>query len=788
MLSFNIIKDYKVVEKKIIFQLDYEWSLKINFFEDNIIKISFKPNKEKNLESITMLSGKKIKSKNFTLINRGKVYSIETTNVKINLYQNPLCLKFYKKIKSKWILIKQDRPTGAWYWNQEENKTSHYQLRNNDQSIYGLGEKSGSIDRSFRRFVMSQKDTLGYNAEKSDPLYKSFPWIYVVDSKNREKDYGILYDQLSPSIIDLGSEHSNYHEPYRYYETQKKGIDLIIILKNSKKTIVSTLNDLIGNRYLPPKWSLGFQFSSMEIADHKNSRSLYLDFLNKCKKYNIPLSALHFSSGYSLHNNKRYVFIWNKKKFPDPKNFLKKLKQKGIYLVANLKPVLLKDHPFYEKAKKENLFINDKFNNPLLIQFWGGKGSFIDFLKKDSQTWWKKNIKKYILSQGFDAIWNDNNEYDLENFIGFSDLNRRKVATKNFISLQAYMMTKSSSEATQSFYPMIRNHGVTRSGSIGIQNHVETWTGDNKTSWHSLKWSMSISLGLSLSGIGLFGHDIGGFCGKKTEKELLIRSFQLMLFHPRFLMNSWKPGLNKQTSKQKSTDFLNKTNFPWNYKDSILEVSKIIKLRYEILPILYSAIWRYFNSGEPIVRPMFFDFPEKEHFNQEEVFSINERIIIAPILHKNTFKKNFFLPFCNEGWFDFFSKKFISCGGYVELEAPLYKIPILIRGGTLVPKLKFSLSKPHFAPIKEVEIYPSKTSKVFTQNNLPIIFDDGLTVNYKKGKNLILIPKININGKKIELSFIKKGKGKPQKEKIDLKLPKNLNIKLKNYSQIFKKN
>ena len=111
MLSFNIIKDYKVLEKKIIFQLDYEWSLKINFFEDNIIKISFKPNKEKNLESITMLSGKKIKSKNFTIINRGKVYSIETTNLKINLYQNPLCLKFYKKIKSKWVLIKQDRPT-----------------------------------------------------------------------------------------------------------------------------------------------------------------------------------------------------------------------------------------------------------------------------------------------------------------------------------------------------------------------------------------------------------------------------------------------------------------------------------------------------------------------------------------------------------------------------------------------------------------------------------------------------------------------------------------------------
>ena len=90
-------------------------------------------------------------------------------------------------------------------------------------------------------------------------------------------------------------------------------------------------------------------------------------------------------------------------------------------------------------------------------------------------------------------------------------------------------MSKASSEATQDYYPNQRNHGVTRSGTIGIQRYAETWTGDNDTSWHSLKWSSSIGLGLSLSSIGLFGHDIGGFT-EKTSKELLIRSYNLCCF------------------------------------------------------------------------------------------------------------------------------------------------------------------------------------------------------------------------------------------------------------------
>ena len=346
-------------------------------------------------------------------------------------------------------------------------------------------------------------------------------------------------------------------------------------------------------------------------------------------------------------------------------------------------------------------------------------------------------------------------------------------------------MSKASSQATRDYYPRIRNHGVTRSGTLGIQRYVETWTGDNDTSWHSLKWSTSIGLGLSLSGIGFFGHDIGGFTGRKTSRELMIRSLQLMLFHPRFHMNSWKPNTKKK-NKNKNILNLNNTNLPWLYNDTIPAVTKLIQLRYQLLPILYSAIWRFYKEGEPVIRPLFLDFPEKEHFEQEEVFSINERIIVAPVLVKKRNRIKVFLPFCREGWFDYFNLKLISNGGWVNINAPINKLPIIIRGGTVIPKLKINFYEPHLAPIKEIVIFPSLTDISFKQKNLPLIFDDGKTINYEINKNLILTAVIKFKKNKLSLLFNLEGKGKIQKEQIILKYPNSCDLILKNCLNYFK--
>ena len=783
MKKFDKILSCKVFKKKVLFNLEHNWGFYIAISNDNIINFElFDKNNKKVLPKI--INEKNHIYENTNVSKYKNYYVIKSQLTKIKVHDNPFRITVYRKIRNNWQEICSDRETGSWYWNEEKNETTHYQNRYSYNNIYGLGEKTGNLEKSYRRYILSQKDALGYNGEKSDPLYKSFPWLYIINKNNRNCDYGLLYNTLGYGVVDLGSEHSNYHHPYRYANFQNKGIQLFIFI-NNKQSIISSLNNFIGPRYFPPKWSLGFQFSSMEIADDENSQKLYLEFLNKCKELKIPLSSLHFGSGYTLHGKKRYMFKWNKKKFPQPKLFLDKIKQYGIHLTANLKPAILTSHPLYRKAVKEKIFISDNNNKPIVIQFWDETASIIDFTKKTGSTWWKKYVTKYILSNGFDAIWNDNNEYDLEGKDAYSLYLNKKVKTNSLLPLQAILMSKASSQATRNYYPRIRNHGVTRSGTLGIQRYVETWTGDNDTSWHSLKWSASIGLGLSLSGIGFFGHDIGGFTGKKTSRELMIRSLQLMLFHPRFHMNSWKPNTKKQ-NKNKNILNLNNTNLPWLYNDTIPAVRKLIQLRYQLLPILYSAIWRFYKEGEPVIRPLFLDFPEKEHFEQEEVFSINERIIVAPVLVKKRNRIKVFLPFCREGWFDYFNLKLISNGGWVNINAPINKLPIIIRGGTVIPKLKINFYEPHLAPINEIVIFPSLTDISFKQKNLPLIFDDGKTIDYEINKNLILTPVIKFKKNKLSLLFNLEGKGKIQKEQIILKYPNSCDLILKNCLNYFK--
>ena len=117
-----------------------------------------------------------------------------------------------------------------------------------------------------------------------------------------------------------------------------------------------------------------------------------------------------------------------------------------------------------------------------------------------------------------------------------------------------------------------------------------------------------------------------------------------------FEKNKWlrAKDINPINQKNKNILNLNNTNLPWLYNDTIPAVRKLIQLRYQLLPILYSAIWRFYKEGEPVIRPLFLDFPEKEHFEQEEVFSIkslgknNYQLIAGPYTSINTLKNDYF--------------------------------------------------------------------------------------------------------------------------------------------------
>ena len=231
---------------------------------------------------------------------------------------------------------------------------------------------------------------------------------------------------------------------------------------------------------------------------------------------------------------RRYVFHWNHAKFPDPAALLRRFHAAGMRVVANLKPCLLDDHPRYAEAAATGAFVHDAATGrPLLSQFWDGEGAHIDFTSPAGIAWWQAGLADAVLATGIDAGWNDNNEYELwDEDAAAAGFGTPPAPLALLRPVQPLLMTRATLEAQRRHAPRERAFTVTRAGCPGIQRYAQTWSGDNTTSWKSLRWNLRTGLQMSLSGMYNTGHDIGGFAGPVPEAELLVRWTQAGLLHP----------------------------------------------------------------------------------------------------------------------------------------------------------------------------------------------------------------------------------------------------------------
>ena len=255
-----------------------------------------------------------------------------------------------------WISTVRDRPTQAYNFGWWGSKVSHYLQRSPDERIFGLGEKSGPLDRSGRRLRMCNTDAMGYDAERSDPLYKHLPF-YIVRQPSTGACTGLFYDTLSDCTFDLGCERSNYHGLYRYFEAEHGDLDLYVVAGPTLPQVVRRFTWLTGRPAETPDWALGYSGSTMSYTDAPDAQAQMAGFLDRLDEHGLPCSSFHLSSGYTSIGDRRYVFHWNRDKFPDPQAFAQAYAEHGVRLIANIKPVLLSDHPRYAEAAAAGLFL-----------------------------------------------------------------------------------------------------------------------------------------------------------------------------------------------------------------------------------------------------------------------------------------------------------------------------------------------------------------------------------------------------------------------------------------------
>ena len=606
----------------------------------------------------------------FTIDEADGVLRIETARIRLEIVLAGFHCTWSQRQDDGWRLMAADRPTQSYDFGWWDGKVRHYVARRPGERYFGLGECAGAMDRAGRRLRLLGLDPMGYDAELSDPLYKSIPYILVADGEGA--CHGAFYDTMAEASFDFGREHDNYHVPYRYMMAESGDLDLYMIAGPDAAAVTRRLTWLTGRPALMPRWAIGYSGSTMTYTDAPDAQARMAEFVERLEEHDIGCTSFHLSSGYTSIGDKRYVFHWNRDKFPDPAAFVRSYRDAGIELVPNIKPALLRDHPHFAEAEAAGLFVTDKAGGTIEGQYWDDLCAYLDFTNPDTAAWWRANVTSALLDHGMRSTWNDNNEYGVwDPNARFAFWGQPRPATEAR-PLQALLMSRASRAAQIAHDPDRRPYLVTRSTMTGSHRYAQTWSGDNRTDWKTIRYNAKMGLGLALSGVSNSGHDIGGFAGRKPEPELFLRWVQAGILMPRFSIHSWNDDRS--------------VNEPWMYPDHLPAIRRLMALRQTLAPLFHDLLWRYHRDYDPVIRPLWYDFPgDPGSWADGDDHMLGHDLLVALVVEPGATTRIVRAP-AGSDWIDPWTGHRIAGGETTTLPAPLDGLPVLLaRAGSAIP-------------------------------------------------------------------------------------------------------
>ena len=652
--------------------------------------------------------------------------------------------------------IYRDLPERAFEKDQL-GRLSHFSCMDREKDhFYGFGEKTGHLDKKGRRLRMSPKDAIGHDPENGDPMYKHIPF-YIRLNEDRLHALGLFYHNSYDCVFDMGQEISGYWERYCYYQTDGGDIDLFLINGPRMTDVIERYTWLTGRTILPTKQSLGYCASTMYYAElEKDCDQEIYKVIDKHLREQIWIDNFWLASGYSSgeEDGLRYTFNWNRRRFPDPEGFFERMNALGINVICNLKPGVLKNHPYASYYEERGAFIRTPDGAADATgRWWGGLGRFIDFTGPKGREAWKTLLEENILRKGTKTVWNDNCEMDgIEDRDSQCDYEGAKGTMAELKIIHSNMMAYTAIQALRDVYPNERPYVINRAGFAGIQRYAQVWGGDNLTDWRTVKFNLATILGMGLSGCANMGCDIGGFAGGAPEGELLLRWIQSGIFQPRFTLNSANSD--------------NTVTQPWMYEENLPYVREAYALRYRLLPYLYSLMYEASRTGLPAMRPLFLEFPEDRacYTDKNLSFMFGPALLVANVVEQGAKTRTVYLP-AGTTWYDMNDRLRAYAGGQtIEVPVGLGTIPMFLRGSAVLITSE-DVKRILFDTMRQLDLL------IAAEKDSSFVFydDDGHTEDYKRGvyaKTTIAVKA----GDRTVISFRKEGSFPGTYERLTLRV------------------
>ncbi len=693
----------------------------------------------------------------FELTQDASQLTITTGAIRLGIALEGFFCRWESRHHGEWKATAVDRTTQSYNFGWWDQRVYHYLQRDRGEAYYGLGERAGDANRAGQRYRLCNLDPMGYDARSTDPLYKHIP--FYITRKGGEYDtglcFGLFYDTLSDCSFDMGREMDNYHGHYRYFVADHGDLDLYYIAGDDPAAITRRYTWLTGRPIFAPRYALGYSGSTMSYTDAPNAQERMAEFLERCAVHDIPCDSFHLSSGYTSIGPGRYVFHWNRDKFPAPALFVQSYLAHGVRLVPNIKPALLRDHPRFEEARQNGLLVMDPDGQPTAVQFWDGTGAYLDFTNIATIAWWKRQVTEQLLEFGIPCTWNDNNEYEIWSDQALAHGFGTPRPVRELRPLQTLLMMQASHAAQTEFAPQERPYLVSRSGAAGMQRYVQTWSGDNYTSWETLRYNIRMGLGLAMSGVSNTGHDVGGFSGPAPSPELLVRWVQHGIFLPRFSIHSWNDDQS--------------VNEPWMYPEVTPQIRELIIWRYRLMPYLYDLLWRYHQKFEPIIRPTFHDFPDDTRCWQEnDDMLLGPHLLVASVVAPGQTERPVWLPGTG-GWYEWHSAKFHRAGQQITLAASLDgPPPLLAREGCAIPMNDGAIHFGYTEDLRGFQIFPFLGDGSFEATCFE---DDGHSQAWRDGDYGLWRLQVHSSPTTLQITVLFEGKRLRPQDSLLIRLP-----------------
>ena len=511
-----------------------------------------------------------------------------------------------------------------------------------DEHIYGLGEKFSDLDKRGKRICSWTQDALGNSTQRT---YKNIPFFMST------RGYGVFINSPREIIYDFGNRSLVSYS----FLVKDELLDYFFIYGPSFKKILDIYTELTGKAPVPPKWSFGLWMSRYSYNDRDEIEKV----ARGLREREVPCDVVHLDPGW-LRARQECDLVWNHETFPEPGEMISKLKEMGFKLSLWINPYVPRESELFQEGEEYGFFAKGNesiyYLEPWDFHMYQNRG-VIDFSNPEAVDWYKQKLRKF-LELGVAVFKTDFGESAPKDATYHGG-----VSGGEMHNLYPLLYTKAVFEAVEEFY----GKGIiwARPGYAGIQRYPVCWSGDVKSSFQTIPCTLRGGLSLGLSGVPFWSHDIGGYLGEPTP-ELYVRWAQFGLFCSHSRCHGTTP------------------REPWEFGEEALRIFRdYVKLRYRLLPYIYSCAHVSSKTGLPMIRAMILEYQDDPNcYDEDTQYMFGESFLVAPVFNEEG-ERTVYLPAGK--WIDYWTKEEQEGPRSITCRAPLERLPLFVKSDSIIP-------------------------------------------------------------------------------------------------------